>query len=210
MNNLKNKIRVGIDSEDLEIILPDVKASSLEEEWKKYDEREDYFPYWLSAWNASFALYSFFKSQSIKLTGPLLEVGCGNGTWAQLMPEYQSSCFYTDLVYDAVLQTRHVCNGKARCAAMDLRADCFSISFGTLIATELAYEDHLVDAWVRLVQSKLAVGGKAYFCETVKAGREGNEERVRSQWTGSLKVFQHLFSRDGVKLSAKIFVLEKR
>lgn len=205
-----SQIKTLINGETCVLKVPAVDAKRMDLEWQKYGEREDFFPYWLSTWNAAFAFFAYHQQKQLKLKGPILELGCGNGTLAQILPQYQSDCIYTDIVFDAVCHTYQNCQFNTNAMVMDLRHSCLNSTFETLVATELSYEDHLVDALLDIAQSHLVSKGKAYFCETVKAGRAGNEARIRQEWSGLVHLESFEFVRDGQSLEAKIFILEKQ
>lgn len=189
--------------------IPEVDAKRMDLEWQKYGEREDFFPYWLSTWNAAFAFFAYHQQKKLSFKGPILELGCGNGTLAQILPQYQKQTIYSDIVFDAVSHTFQNCQDQAQALVMDLRHSCLRKEFQTMIATELSYEDHLVDALLEITSTHLQSGGQAFFCETVKAGRGGNEGRIRRAWTGGIHIETFEFTRDEQVLEAKIFVLEK-
>lgn len=198
--------KIKIDQEEKWITRPKIQEDSMDLLWQKHQQDEDYFPYWLADWSASFALYVFFCQKKLEL-GRVIEVGCGNGTLAQLSQGMSGVWHHADLVSDAVCFAREHGPVERFYSVFDIRFSPFSAKFDTILATEFSYEDHLVKAFVDFCKQNLAKNGCAYLCESVKAGREGNFTLLSTLWMGSVEQREIHFELNGHKRTAKLFLL---
>jgi hypothetical protein len=200
------------------LFIPKQDEELVEKYWSKHQNEDQFFPFWMAAWNGVFALNVWLRKQKIETHHTLLEVGGGGGILAQLLANLDCTIYHTDLVPDAVAQTQKIMQNKSphprAYFALDLNEDPLKNPISKVIGAEIFYDDLIVRFFCeflkqKLVQTQDGEAGVAWVAEPIRFARKHNSSLIRSLWPHEYTVHSLQLELNGVQTEFVVHEFKK-
>lgn len=175
--------------------VPADPENQYQQAWDRYQQREDYFPFWLEVWKSSVILFGYLHQQGPVSKKKILEIGGGSGVLAQLLEQFpemipeHSLCIHSDLIPDACVYAAS--QVKRPWVAMDIGAGCFQSGFDLILGSDLFYEDRLVHRVLNAVPQLLNPDGMMIICDPHRKHRLKKTQEILHQ--SALKIHSQPF-----------------
>lgn len=144
-------------------------------------EKERYSPYWAETWPSASAMFGFIMRSGFSDTCAAVELGCGLGVVSSALCARGLFTVAADIAYHACCFAAFNISRNSepsRVVCADIHALPLRQKFDLVVASDILYEECLIDPLLDCIRNLLVPGGRAWIADPCRRFWKRFKERA--------------------------------